>query len=235
MRLIPFLRRNQTSLQEQLMREQWDERARENARYYVATDDWKTEEEFHDSGEGSVDFILSDIGQFVPPDATVLEIGCGIGRMLKPLAKRFRKAYGVDISPEMIRQAKERLRGLKNVKVWANNGRDLRPLRARKIDLAISFIVFQHIPDPEIIRCYIRDVLRVLKPGGLFKFQVWGREDTPEATMEEAQREKSSWFGARFTEAEIRQITADAGFEILSTYVVHTPEVEYLWVMAQKP
>jgi len=235
MKLISFLRRGQKASPEQLMRQAWDERARENARYYVATNDWETEEEFDRSGEGSVDFILSDIGHFCPPHTAVLEIGCGIGRMLKPLAKRFRKVYGVDISAEMVRQAKERVRSLKNVKVWVNNGRDLKPLRARKVDLVISFIVFQHIPDPAIIRSYIADALRVLKPGGLFKFQVWGREDTPEAATEEAEREKTSWFGARFTEPEIRRITADAGFEILSTYVIHTPEVEYLWVIALKP
>ncbi len=165
----------------------------------------------------------------------VLDIGCGIGRMLKPLAQRFRKVYGVDISPEMIRRAKERMKGLKNVEVWANNGRDLRPLRAEQIDLALSLIVFQHIPDPEIIRGYIHDTYRVLKPGGLFKFQVYGCDDAAEAAKTEEKSERDTWFGARFTEREMRQPTAEAGFLVLSMYTWRQPELDYLFVVAQKP
>jgi cyclopropane fatty-acyl-phospholipid synthase-like methyltransferase len=217
------------------MRQAWDERARENVRCYIASDDWETEEEFDRSGEESVELMLWDIGQFLSPGAAVLDIGCGIGRMLKPLAQRFRKVHGVDISPEMIRRAKERMKGLKNVEVWANNGRDLRPLQAEQIDLALSLIVFQHIPDPEIIRGYIHDTYRVLKPGGLFKFQVWGRDDTAEAAKTEEESERDTWFGTRFTEREMRQTTAEAGFLVLSMYTWHQPELDYLFVVAQKP
>ena len=217
------------------MRQAWDERARENVRFYIAADDWETEEEFDRSGERNVEWMLSDIGQFLSPAAAILDIGCGIGRMLKPLAQRFRKVYGVDISPEMIRRAKERMKGLKNVEVWANNGRDLKPLQAEQIDLALSLIVFQHIPNPEIIRGYIYDAHRVLKPSGLFKFQVWGRDDTAEAAKTEKESERDTWFGARFTEREMRQATAEAGFLVLSTYTWHQLELDYLFVVAQKP
>lgn len=231
---ISFLRRGRKASPEQLMRQQWDERAQDNARRFIATDDWHTEEAFDQSGEDSVQGMLADISQFLSSEAAVLDIGCGTGRMLKPLARRFRTVYGVDVSPEMVRQARRRLKGLKNIKVWANSGRDLRPLPAEQVDLALSFIVFQHIPDPEIIRSYLHDTCRVLKPSGVFKFQVWGRDDTPDAAKEEEERSKDSWYGARFTESEIRQMTADAGFSVLSTYTAHTPEVEYLFVVAQK-
>ncbi len=237
MRLFPFLRRRQSILR--TMRQEWDERARQNARYHIATDDWQTEEEFDQSGEASVADVLSDIGPFLSSDATALEIGCGIGRILRPLAKRFRTVYGVDISPEMIRRAKKRLSDLRNVRLWVNNGEDLRPLGAGQVDLAISYIVFQHIPDPAVIQKYIEDACRVLKPGGVFQFQVCGHPDTPEAAEEEKTRARDTWLGARFTEPEVRRMTAEAGFNILRTYFRRSPsggiEYQYLWVVAQKP
>ncbi len=46
------------------MRQAWDERARENARCYIAAGDWETKEEVDRSGERNVEWMLSDIGQF---------------------------------------------------------------------------------------------------------------------------------------------------------------------------
>jgi SAM-dependent methyltransferase len=215
------------------MRLEWDERARGNAKYYIATDAWQTEEIFDRSGEEASEEILSDIDQFLSPQVSVLEIGCGLGRMVKPLARRFRKVYGVDVSPQMIRQGTERLKGLQNVKLWVNNGRDLRPLPANQVELVVSYIVFQHIPDAEVIRSYIKEAYRVLKPGGIFKFQVYGRDDSQKVAEEEKKRVKTTWLGARFTQREISQITEAAGFRILSTYF--GASVQYLWVVASKP
>lgn len=199
------------------MRHEWDERARENARYYIANHHWETEAEFERSGEADLNKMLTDIGEFLSPDMTVLEIGCGIGRLLKPLARRFRTVYGVDISPEMVRLAKERLKDSKNVKVWVNNGWDLRPIRTQQADLVVSYIVFGHIPEVAIVRSYIEEAFRVLKPGGLFEFQVSGHEDTPEARKDEEERVKDTVMGVHFTQSGIRRMTAKAGFRVLST------------------
>ena len=43
------------------------------------------------------------------PDAVVLEIGCGFGRLLRPISVRAREAHGVDISSEMVQRATEAL------------------------------------------------------------------------------------------------------------------------------
>jgi SAM-dependent methyltransferase len=222
---------------EETMRREWDERALENSRYYIVTGDWETEEIFHRSGESAVGEILADIEEFLSPESIILEIGCGIGRMLKPLAKRFRLVYGVDVSREMIRQAKERLQSLPNVKVWANNGRSLDYLKDEQIDVALSFIVFQHIPDADVIADYIGEVRRVLRPGGVFKFQVHGRADTTDAAAEELSSEKSTWRGVWFTQAEIIRLTESAGLSVLSSYfkpTVDAPPHQYLWVIARK-
>ena len=115
----------------------------------------------------------------------VLEIGCGAGRVTRALADFFGEVYAVDISREMVRQARQAVAGFPNAHVFRNNGKDLSavaphwwgPLgigRRLEFDFAFSLIVFQHIPSREIIENYVREVHRLLRPGGLFKFQVQG-------------------------------------------------------------
>jgi ubiquinone/menaquinone biosynthesis C-methylase UbiE len=158
------------------MRCEWDERARENARYFIATGnaEWNTEE-FFNSGRLNVFFeILTDLGNVCQgwnaKAMRVLEIGCGAGRMTRALAEVFGEVYAVDISGEMIGRAKEALADLSNVRLFQNNGADLRVLGDIQIDFAFSYIVFQHIPAREVIYSYVREVNRLLRPGGLFKF-----------------------------------------------------------------
>jgi methylase of polypeptide subunit release factors len=86
------------------MRNDWDRRARENARYYIATGraDW-TDEEFFASGEQQVaGQILNDMENVCqgrnPASMRVLEIGCGAGRITGALARIFGEVHAVDIS-----------------------------------------------------------------------------------------------------------------------------------------
>src|SRR5437016_4467077 len=89
--------RKKITREEQLakMRSDWDARARENARYYIATGktDW-TDQDFFASGEQSIaDDILTDMGNICqgkdPRAMRVLEIGCGAGRLTRALANLF--------------------------------------------------------------------------------------------------------------------------------------------------
>src|SRR6185369_12983640 len=113
------------------MREDWDQRARENARYYVATgkEDW-SEEEFYRTGETNLkQYILNDLGNVCqgkdPKDMKVLEIGCGAGRITRALAGSFGEVYAVDISAEMVRQARLALKPFPHAHIFLNNGKDL--------------------------------------------------------------------------------------------------------------
>ncbi len=74
----------------------------------------------------------------------------------------------------MIRLARQSLHDRPNAYVFQNNGVDLSVLGDIQVDFAFSFIVFQHIPSLEVIRSYVQEVHRLLRPGGLFKFQVQG-------------------------------------------------------------
>ncbi|MGH9632152.1 MAG: methyltransferase domain-containing protein, partial [Bryobacteraceae bacterium] len=160
---IEWPRMEQMSLEEQLrkMQRDWDERARENARHYVATgkEEW-TDEEFFLSGERSIqNEILTDMGNICqgkkPSEMRVLEIGCGAGRITRALANLFGEVHGVDVSGEMVASARKALADRPNAFVYQNNGKDLTVLPDLPFDFAFSIIVFQHIPSRDVIYSYV--------------------------------------------------------------------------------
>lgn len=213
------------NLTEKMQRE-WDQRARENARYFVntANDDWK-DEDFFASGRRTVENeILTDMGNICqgkdPKQMAVLEIGCGAGRVTRALAEIFGEVYAVDISAEMVRQARKALAEFPHVHIEQNNGRDLSVLSGVRVDFAFSTIVFQHIPSKDVIESYVRDVHRLLRPGGLFKFQVQGDpsiEREPDDT----------WLGVPFSDREAVEMALRSGFEPRHR---HGAGSQYFWL-----
>ena len=201
------------TLDEQLnrMRQDWDQRARENAHYYVATGrtEW-TEQEFFASGELTVsEEILTDMTNIcqgrMPADMRVLEIGCGAGRVTRALSKVFGEVHAVDVSGEMVALAKQAVAG-RNAFIYQNNGKDLSILPNKQFDFAFSTIVFQHIPSRDIIYSYVREVHRLLRPGALFKFQVQGY---PEMDL----KPEDTWEGVGFSDEQAVQMAEECGFE----------------------
>lgn len=201
-------------LQDQLekMQRDWDARARENARHYVANSRtaW-TDDEFFRSGEQTIrEEILTDminICQGKPPgEMRVLEIGCGAGRLTRPLSDLFGEVHAVDVSGEMVKLARQATSGRKNVFIYQNNGADLVVVPDLQFDFAFTTLVFQHIPSREIIENYVGEVNRLLRPGALFKFQVQGctsLETKPDDT----------WLGVPFSEQQAIDMAHRCGFE----------------------
>jgi SAM-dependent methyltransferase len=224
------------------MRRDWDRRALENARHYVVTgqNEW-SDEEFYRSGQVTMqEEILNDLANICqgkdPKQMRILEIGCGAGRVTRAFAEFFGDVWAVDISREMVRQAREACAGLSNVHIAQNNGKDLRAVHDARLawlnrkpnpefDFAFSFMVFQHIPNRRIIENYVREVYRLLRPGGLFKFQVQG------SPLAEADPEHS-WVGVSFSEREAREMAKATGFEMRYHNGVGD---QYYWLWFFKP
>ena len=210
----------------QKMQRDWDQRARENARYYVNTarEDW-TDEEFFRSGERTVsEEILTDMTNICqgkdPREMSVLEIGCGAGRVTRALARLFGTVHAVDISGEMVRQAGAALRDHPHAHVYQNSGADLQVLGDVRVDFAFSSIVFQHIPSREVIWSYVREVHRLLRPGGLFKFQVQG-------DVSVASSPDDTWLGVPFSDAQAVDMAQSCGFE---PRYRHGAGTQYFWL-----
>lgn len=199
-------------LQLENMRRDWDARARENARYYVATgkEEW-SDEEFFASGERSIkEEILTDMINICqgkhPQSMRVLEIGCGAGRLTRALSSVFGEVHAVDISAQMIAQARQALADRPNVHLYQNNGCDLTVVPELEFDFAFSAIVFQHIPSHAIIENYVREVHRLLRPGALFKFGVQGSLSTTSHPSE-------TWVGVPISDKQAVEMAERCGFE----------------------
>ncbi|MDQ6795905.1 MAG: class I SAM-dependent methyltransferase [Chloroflexota bacterium] len=104
-----------------------------------------------------------------------LDFGCGIGRLTRPLAFWFGEAVGVDISAPMIEQAMLVNAGVRNCSFVHNTRPDLSILDDASFDLAYSHIVLMHLPNQAVAESYIRELIRVLRPGGLLVFQIPAR------------------------------------------------------------
>ncbi len=146
------------------MHERWRAFAREDARHYVAANrkQWDTEA-FYAMGKGLAEEIVAWAGEAIGR-RRMLEIGCGAGRMLVAFAPHFDSVDGVDISTEMLDEARPHMPA--NVHLHSTDGADLRAIGDRSIDLVVSIQVFQHVPDRDVIASYLAETERVLGPGG---------------------------------------------------------------------
>jgi SAM-dependent methyltransferase len=118
----------------------------------------------------------------------------------------FGEVHAVDISGEMVRLARQAVSPFSNVLVYQNNGLDLSVIPVDEFDFAFSHLVFQLIPSRDIIRNYVGDVHRLLRPGALFKFQVQG-------CVKLRPRPDDTWVGVPFSDKQILRMARQYGFE----------------------
>src|ERR1700691_5815312 len=163
------------------MRQDWNQRAREDPHYYVAFGRREQDDaEFFASAADVVRGLraearhLRSAGGPLPRHLKALEIGCGPGRIMRPLSADFAEIHGIDVSDEMIRLAGEKLRDIPNAHVYHAGTSDLSQFPAESFDFAYSYAVFQHIPSREVVLGYLADARRVLKPGGILRCQING-------------------------------------------------------------
>jgi SAM-dependent methyltransferase len=151
----------------------WDERAREQALFFVDnTIDYRhpDSERFWAGGEQALRQILAELELAIGPGETVVEIGCGVGRMTRALAARAAAVTALDVSAEMLARARELNPELANVSWVHGDGASLAGVADASADGCFSHVVFQHLPDPDLTLGYVREMGRVLRPGGWAAF-----------------------------------------------------------------
>jgi SAM-dependent methyltransferase len=228
------------------MRRFWDERAREDAWYFVDSRlDYRSPdaERFWRCGDEVVELILGQVGVEIQPTDVVLDIGCGLGRLTRAIAGRAARAIGIDVSAEMIERARELNSQLGNVEWVHGDGVSLAGIDDASVDGVISHVVFQHIPDPRITLGYVEEMGRVLRPGGWAAFQVSTNPDVHRPRRSPTQRllalagraprgqENPAWLGSAVDLGELRLAATAGGLELER---VEDPGSQFCTVLARR-
>jgi SAM-dependent methyltransferase len=156
----------------------WETHARHDPLWAILSDPTKRGRkwelaQFFETGRREVSVLLEriqDIGVVVPRQLA-LDFGSGVGRLTQALGCHFEMAIGVDISPTMVRLADKLNRRPKTVRYVLNTRGDLKIFETDHFDFVYSDIVLQHMR-PDAIVAYLREFMRVLRPGGLLVFQL---------------------------------------------------------------
>jgi ubiquinone/menaquinone biosynthesis C-methylase UbiE len=171
-----------TSLSE--IRENWEGFAQADPLWAICVDSEKsggrwTKEEFFATGEREISKVmghLRSLGLSPAKTAVALDFGCGVGRLTRALSQHFDMCWGVDISPTMIHLAKDFHASNPRCKFWLNEVDNLRRFEDGHFGFIYTSITLQHIP-VHYLRNYLLEFVRVLKPGGIFVFQVPDRDN----------------------------------------------------------
>lgn len=156
------------------MRTEWNERAKSDALYFIESSyDTSDVDRFFEIGEQKateiIDPILEDWDRYPPSEEPMvaLDIGCGVGRITRSLAKRFDNVIGIDVSDEMIRHARSLNSDFDNIEFYSTDGVSFNPVSESSVDFVFSYEVLQHVPNREIIEQNVSDISRVLATDGL--------------------------------------------------------------------
>ena len=205
------------------MRADWNARAGEDAYYFVAFGRREQDhEEFFATAADVLRLLTGELKRLRRRDAA-LEIGCGPGRLMRPLSVFFTKIHGVDVSEEMVRLANENLRSTPNAYAHVTSGSDLSQFPDERFDFVYSYAVFQHIPSREVVFQYLSEARRVLKTGGILRCQING--------LPAHAKQYDTWSGVRISPEEITGFARDNDLQLLALEQIWT---QYMWVTCRK-
>lgn len=129
---------------------------KDNRSYYDEFARWY-EKERHHGYHRLIDDLQVDLLQEHIRGKDVLEVGCGTGLLLERVAQVARSAKGIDLSPGMLEQARQR-----GLDVMEGCATEL-PFEAESFDVVYSFKVLAHVED---IETALAECARVVRPGG---------------------------------------------------------------------
>ena len=203
--------------------------------------------EFKELGVQSLKVLLHST--CLAPDSSVLDVGCGFGRLAIPLTRYLDSTgsyQGIDVMADAITDCERRIcpghpnfgfrhidvhNGLYNPEASASANDAPFMYGAHRFDLVFMFSVFSHMQPPDV-SAYLRECLRVLKPGGMLFTTAFLLNDHARAAIEggktrrrfEHQRDgffaddpQSPESAVAYEEAEMLERVASSGLELLHT------------------
>ncbi len=150
----------------------WNRFAQINPYYAIMTipgQTW-TEKDFYASGKDQINHIMQSPVMIDRGKGKALDFGCGIGRLTQALLSYFDEVIGIDISEKMLSLAREYNKSAK-CKYLLNECAPVLAADDNQYDFVISLLVLQHIENNDTEK-YIHELIRVLKPNGIFIYQL---------------------------------------------------------------
>ena len=123
-----------------------------------------SDEEFYELGRMDWSDFIIHWEKYGLESNVAVEIGCGAGRITKPMAAYFHQVYAFDVSEDMITYASKNISD-ENVEFKLSNGSEI-PVATKSVNSVFSTHVFQHLDSLDDAALYFREIARVLVPGG---------------------------------------------------------------------
>ncbi len=223
----------------------WERLARNDPLWAVLAEPEKegnhwTIDEFFAAGTREIDASLANLAHHLPKlgRGSALDFGCGVGRLTQGLGRHYEQVIGVDIATGMIELANRHNRTPGRVSFIHNPRSDLQCFATDHFDLVFSLITLQHVP-PTLIEAYVREFVRVTRPGGACYFQIPTSVPTvpqeikrwslyPQTMWKRLKRWTGRWLRQTtgvgdamrmhaLPEARVRAILAEVGAELVAT------------------
>ncbi|MGI4879733.1 MAG: methyltransferase domain-containing protein [Janthinobacterium lividum] len=149
----------------------------------------------------------------VSTDVDVLDVACGPGILACALAEHARHVTGIDITPAMIAQARNRQvsTGLDNL-AWHIGDATVLPFEDSCFDRVTTRYSFHHMPDPAAV---LAEMKRVCRPDG--RIVVIDATPSPEtrSAYDVMERLRDPSHASALTLDQLRRIGAEAGLREL--------------------
>jgi SAM-dependent methyltransferase len=110
--------------------------------------------------------VVEALDRYTRRDMVALELGAGAGRLTRHLAPRVGEVVCTDVSPAMLREARDNLAQLANVRTAMTDGYTLREFEDDSFDLVLAAGVLTFFA-PNALLAMLDEVARVLRPGGV--------------------------------------------------------------------
>lgn len=196
------------------LRRDWDERVEHDYRYWMS-DGVSSDTEMWQTGERDLSCLLADIPQSEVANFTSLEIGCGVGRIVRAASRRFRLAKGIDVSPAAIERGRILLQDFDNVELLHGDGFTFASIDNGSIDFVYTFAALSSMP-VAVIASYLAEMARVVRPAGYAALQLF--IGNPSRTVEE-----DTLAIRTFSRHDFERALTRAGFTVIAAHELKLP------------